>query len=210
MLPWTDGQGVHEYTGPMGPPLIVPPRKPATYQDLVELPEHLVGELIDGDLYASPRPASRHAKVSSVLGMDLGGAFQRGRGGPGGWWIVDEPELHFGKDVLVPDLAGWRRERMPTIPDVPFFELAPDWICEVLSPSTAKLDLVRKLPCYARVGVEHAWVVDPIHQLLEVFHQETGRWFLMDAFAGDDRVRAPPFDAIELELGSLWLEAPVK
>ncbi|WNG20068.1 Uma2 family endonuclease [Cystobacter fuscus] len=191
----------------MSPPSTVPLRKPATYQDLVALPEHLVGELIDGDLYASPRPASRHAKVSSVLGMDLGGAFQRGRGGPGGWWIVDEPELHFGKDVLVPDLAGWRRERMPTIPDVAFFELAPDWICEVLSPSTAKLDLVRKLPRYAREGVEHAWVVDPIHQTLEVFHQEKGRWVLMDAFAGDDRVRAPPFDAIELELGSLWLEA---
>jgi Uma2 family endonuclease len=190
----------------MGPPSTAPLQKPATYQDLVALPEHLVGELIDGDLYASPRPASRHAKVSSVLGMDLGGAFQRGRGGPGGWWSVDEPELHFGEDVLVPDLAGWRQERMPTIPDVLFFELAPDWICEVLSPSTAKLDLVRKLPRYARAGVAYAWVVDPIHQTLEVFHQEQGRWVLMDAFAGDDRVRAVPFDAIELELGSLWLE----
>jgi Uma2 family endonuclease len=120
----------------MGLPSNVPLRKPATYQDLVALPEHLV------------------------------------------------------------------------VPDVPFFELAPDWICEVLSPSTAKLDLVRKLPRYARAGVEHAWVVNPIHQTLEVFHQEKGRWFLMDAFAGDDRVRAPPFDAIELELGSLWLEEP--
>ena len=192
----------------MGPRSTVPLRQPATYEDLVALPEHLVGEIIDGDLYTSPRPASRHAKVSSVLGMDLGGAFQRGRGGPGGWWIVDEPELHFGTDVLVPDLAGWRRERMPTIPDVLFFELSPDWICEVLSPSTAKLDLVRKLPRYARAGVEYAWVVDPIHQTLEAFHQEQGRWVLMDAFGGDDRVRAPPFDAVELELGSLWLDAP--
>jgi Uma2 family endonuclease len=181
-------------------------RKPATYEELLALPEHLVGELIDGELYASPRPASRHAKVSSILGMDLGGPFQRGRGGPGGWWSIDEPELHFGKDVLVPDLAGWRQERMPRIPDVPFFELAPDWVCEILSPSTAKLDLVRKLPRYARAAVEYAWVVDPIHRTLEIFRQEHGRWVLMDVFAGEDRVRAIPFDAIELELGSLWME----
>jgi len=190
----------------MGPSPSTSPRKPATYEELLALPEHLVGELIDGELYASPRPASRHAKVASVLGMDLGSPFQRGRGGPGGWWIVDEPELHFGKDVLVPDLAGWRQARMPRIPDVPFFELAPDWVCEILSPSTAKLDLVRKLPRYARAAVEYAWMVDPIHRTSKVFHQENGRWVLMDAFAGEDRVRAIPFDAIELELGSLWLE----
>jgi Uma2 family endonuclease len=183
-----------------------PFQKPATYEDLSLLPEHLVGEIIDGELYTSPRPAARHAKVASVLSMDLGNPFQRGRGGPGGWWIVYEPELHFGKDVLVPDLAGWRRERMPQIPDVASFELAPDWICEVLSPSTAKLDLVRKLPRYARAAVEYAWVIDPIHRTLEVFHQEHERWVLMAAFVGDDRVRAEPFGAIELELGALWLE----
>ncbi|WP_224247793.1 Uma2 family endonuclease [Hyalangium gracile] len=184
----------------------VPARKPATYEDLCALPENLVGEIIDGELYTSPRPASRHAKVSSVLGMDLGGPFQRGRGGPGGWWILDEPELHFGNDVLVPDLAGWKVERMPRIPDAPFIELAPNWICEVLSPSTAKLDLVRKLPRYARASVEHAWVIDPIHRTLEVFRQEHERWVLVAAFVGDDKVRAEPFDAVELELGALWLE----
>ncbi|HVG61937.1 MAG TPA: Uma2 family endonuclease [Hyalangium sp.] len=186
----------------------VPFQKPADLQDLAQLPEHLVGEIIDGELYTSPRPAARHAKVASVLGMDLGNPFQRGRGGPGGWWIVDEPELHFGKDVLVPDLAGWRRERMPQIPDVASFTLAPDWICEVLSPSTAKLDLVRKLPRYARAAVEYAWVIDPVNQTLEVFHQERERWVLVAAFVGDDRVRAEPFDAVELELGALWLEEP--
>jgi Uma2 family endonuclease len=185
-----------------------PARKPATYEDLLLLPEHKVGEIIDGELYASPRPAIRHAKVSSVLGMDLGGPFQRGRGGPGGWWIIDEPELHLGKDVLVPDLAGWKQERLPRLPDVPYFELAPNWICEVLSPSTAKLDLVRKLPRYARASVEHAWVIDPFHRTLEVFRQEHERWVLLVSFAGDDKVRAEPFDAIELELGALWLEEP--
>ena len=185
-----------------------PPKKPATYQDIVDLPEHQVGEIVDGELYVSPRPAARHAKVSSILGMDLGSPFQRGRGGPGGWWIVDEPELHFGQDVLVPDLAGWRRERMPHIPDVPYFELAPDWVCEVLSPSTAKLDVVLKLPRYARAGVKHAWIVDPMNRLLEVFRQEHEQWVLVSTFGGDDKVRAEPFEAVELELADLWLEEP--
>jgi Uma2 family endonuclease len=182
-----------------------PTWKPATYEDLLQLPENQVGEIIDGDLYASPRPAVRHAKAASVLGMDLGGPFQRGRGGPGGWWIIDEPELHFGKDVLVPDLAGWKHERLPRLPDVPYFELAPNWICEVLSPSTAKLDLVRKLPRYARASIEHAWVIDPLNRRLDVFRQEHERWVLLASFAGDDKVRAEPFDAIELELGALWM-----
>lgn len=183
-----------------------PTWKPATYEDLLQLPENQVGEIIDGDLYASPRPAVRHAKAASVLGMDLGGAFQRGRGGPGGWWIIDEPELHLGKDVLVPDLAGWKHDRLPRLPDVPYFELAPNWLCEILSPSTAKLDLVRKLPRYARAAIEHAWVIDPIHRTLEVFLQEHERWVLLASFAGNDKVRAEPFDAIELELGALWME----
>jgi len=183
-----------------------PTWKPATYEDLVELPENQVGEIIAGELYVSPRPAVRHAKAASVLGMDLGGPFQRGRGGPGGWWIIDEPELHLGQDVLVPDLAGWRHERLPRLPDVPHFELAPNWICEVLSPSTAKLDLVRKLPRYARAAVEHAWVIDPLHRTLEVFRQENERWVLLVSFAGDDKACAEPFDAVELELGALWLD----
>jgi Uma2 family endonuclease len=181
---------------------------PAIYEDLLSLPENVVGEIVGGELYASPRPAFPHAKISSVLGMDLGEPFQRGRGGPGGWWILDEPELHFGKDVLVPDLTGWKVERMPRLPDAPFVELAPNWICEVLSPSTARLDLVHKLPRYACASVEHAWVIDPIHRTLRVFRQEHERWVLVAAFVGDDKVRAEPFDAIELELGALWLDEP--
>lgn len=185
-----------------------PPKKPATYQDIVDLPEHKVGEIVDGELYVSPRPAIPHAKVSSILGMDLGTPFQRGRGGPGGWWIVDEPELHFGQNVLVPDLAGWRRERLPHLPNAPYFELAPDWVCEVLSPSTAKLDVVLKLPRYGRAGVKHAWIVDPVNRLLEVFRQEHEQWVLVSTFGGDDKVRAEPFEAVELELADLWLEEP--
>src|SRR4051812_44978930 len=109
------------------------PAPPATAADLARLPPHVVGEIVDGVLQVSPRPASPHARAASTLQVDLGGPFDRGRGGPGGWWIVVEPELRFGADVVVPDLAGWRRERLPTWPDVPFFTLAPDWVCEVLS-----------------------------------------------------------------------------
>lgn len=181
-------------------------RTPATYKDIEALPEHLVGELINGELFVSRRPPSRTALAVSVLLMDLGSAFDLGRTGPGGWSMLREVELHFGNDVLVPDLSGWRHERLPTIPDVPYLELAPDWICEVLSPATAKLDLVHKLPRYAQAGVKHAWIVNPIHHLLQVFRLEHNKWMLVSAFGGDDRVRAEPFDAVELELEALWIE----
>jgi len=184
------------------------PNKPATYADLEALPPHQVGEILGGELFVSPRPAPRHAVASSALGGELFGPFQRGRGGSGGWWILDEPELHLGPDVLVPDLAGWRRERMPHIPDASFFTLAPDWVCEVLSPSTAKVDLVRKLPRYAEAGVRHAWLIDPVLLALEVFRVEEGRWVLLSTFTGNDRVRAEPFESIELELEALWLSSP--
>jgi Uma2 family endonuclease len=181
------------------------PKRPATYEDLVALPENLVGQIIDGELFAHPRPASPHAVASSALGGELYGPFQRGRGGPGGWWLLDEPELHFGKNVLVPDFAGWRRERMAEVPRVPFFTLAPDWVCEVLSPSTAALDRVRKKRIYARQGVEHVWLLDPEARSLEVFRLHEGRWVERGAYSGDERVRAEPFEAIELELAALWL-----
>lgn len=179
---------------------------PATYEDLLRLPDRMIGEIVDGELHASPRPASGHASAASTLGMDLGTPFQRGRGGPGGWWIFYEPELHFGADVLVPDLAGWRRERMPSRPDVPYFTLAPDWVCEVLSPSTAGFDRVRKMPVYLREGVSHLWLVDPVARSLEVFRRQDRHWLLAATFGVEqDKVRAEPFDAIELELSALWL-----
>jgi Uma2 family endonuclease len=183
-------------------------KKPATYEDLLALPENWVGELVAGEMLASPRPATRHALVSSALGGELIAPFQRGRGGPGGWWILDEPELHLGEEVLVPDLAGWRRTRMPVPPDQPFFSLAPDWVCEVLSPSTAGFDRVRKMPVYLRERVGHVWLIEPLTRTLEVFQNENERWILVGNYAGDQRVRAAPFEAVELELEALWLPEP--
>lgn len=182
-------------------------REPATYADLEALPENVVGELIAGELYASPRPPCLQTWAASVLGMELGGAFHRARGGPGGWTMLDGPELRLGHDVLVPDLAGWRRERMPRVPRTPAFTLAPDWLCEVLSPSTARLDRAAKLPVYAREGVKHVWLVDPESRMLEVFRLEGGHYSLRVTHSGTDRVRAEPFEALELELAALWDES---
>lgn len=182
-----------------------PVKRPACYEDLVALPEHVVGEIVDGELHVSPRPAPRHALAASVLGHELGPPFGRGRGGPGGWVILDEPELHLGGDVLVPDLAGWRRERMPEVPvDLPYFVLAPDWLAEVLSPSTAAHDRKRKLAAYAREQVRYVWFVDPEARLLEVLRLDGETYRLVAAFDGDAAVRAEPFDAVDLDLGALW------
>lgn len=182
-----------------------PARRRATYEDLLEVPDHLVAEILHGVLVTHPRPALRHAKASSILGSELTGPFWRGRGGPGGWVILDEPELHFrAGDVLVPDLAGWRAERMPVVPDTAACELVPDWVCAVLSPSTGATDRADKMPIYAAESVRHAWLVDPILRTLEVYRLDGGGFRLLGAFRDDACVRAEPFDAIELELGALW------
>ena len=177
----------------------------ATYDDLVRVPSPLVAEIVDGVLYTNPRPAFPHANASSVLGISLGGPFYLGPGGPGGWIIIDEPELHFGEDVVVPDIAGWRRERMPKVPATAFYTLAPDWVCEVLSPSTEKLDRTGKMDVYAREGVHHLWFVDPIAHTLEVYRLENALWLRVATYCEDAKVRAEPFDAIELELAALWI-----
>ena len=182
-----------------------PAKRLATYADVVAAPEHLVAELIYGSLVTSPRPAVPHAHTASVLGMDLGAPFQRGRGGPGGWWILYEPELHLDSNVLVPDLAGWRRERLPQPPNAPYFALAPDWLCEVLSPSTEAFDRTDKLAIYGAVGVTWTWLVNPILRMLEVLHQSEGRWTVDASYRDVPKVRAKPFDAIELALEDLWL-----
>ena len=184
-----------------------PPR--ATYDDLRKVAPEKVAEILDGGLIVSPRPAPRHAQASSRLGVDLGFAFDRkpgGPNGPGGWRILDEPELHFGEDVLVPDLAGWRLERLPRVPDAPFFTLAPDWVCEVSSPSTRAIDRVRKMPIYAREKVGHVWLLDPVERLLEIFQLQGQSWLSVAAYEGNTAVRAPPFEAIEIDLGRFWLE----
>jgi Uma2 family endonuclease len=178
--------------------------KPATYQDLFALPPNRVGEIVHGMLYSHPRPAPKHARSSSALGGNLFPSFDKGNGGPGGWWILFEPELHIGDDVLVPDLAGWRRERMPAMPDTAWFELTPDWVCEVLSPSTARLDRIEKMPIYAADGVPHLWLIDPVLRTLEAYENRQGRWMLIAAHADQEAVRVAPFDAVALELGELW------
>ena len=180
-------------------------RRPSLYEQLCALPDHLVGEIVNGALIASPRPRFRHGKVSGRLGTMLGGPFDFGVGGPGGWWFLPEPELHFDSDVLVPDLAGWRRARMPEIPDVAFTSLAPDWICEVLSESTEVIDRGAKMPIYSRAGVRHAWLIDTNERALEVFRLESGALRQVASHRGSDPIRAEPFEAIELPLGALWL-----
>jgi hypothetical protein len=181
-------------------------RKRATYQDVLDAPAHKVAEVIGGVLRLHPRPASPHALAHSGLGGHLVPAFSWGRGGPGGWIILDEPELHLGPvpDILVPDVAGWRKERLPVMPRVAFFTLAPDWACEVLSPSTADVDRAEKVPIYARERVAQVWLLDPLLHTLEVLRLDGPTYRLVATWRGDANVRAEPFDAIELELGLLW------
>ena len=176
----------------------------ATYQDVLDAPEHQVAEIIDGMLYTHPRPAPRHATVTSVLAGKLVPPFHRGDGGPGGWRILIEPELHLGEEIVVPDLTGWRRKRMPELPDTAYFTLAPDWTCEVLSPSTRKLDLLRKRPLYAREGIRHLWLIDPMDRIFEAFELYERQWLLIASAQDDEPVSIRPFDAITFSLGELW------
>jgi Uma2 family endonuclease len=189
---------------------VTAPKRRATYADLLEVPEHLVAEIIDGELVTSPRPALPHALAASALGSVLFDRFNRPPGGgdaPGGWWVLYEPELHFGEDVLVPDLAGWRRERVPVIPDAAAFALPPDWACEVISPSTARIDRARKMRVYGREGVANLWIVDPNARTLEVYRLEGGRWIVASTHAGGETVRAEPFAAVEIDMRRWWGEA---
>jgi len=185
------------------------PLAASLYDQLIALPGNLVGEIIGGEVHTQPRPAGPHAVSTSALGGELYSLFQKGRGGPGGWWIIDEPEIHFVRDteVLVPDIAGWRRERMPVIPQDQRFEVVPDWVCEVVSPSTQQKDRVIKMSVYARYGVPHLWLVDPLARTLETYVLENGRWTVAGLYKDDDAVSAAPFDQIILALSDLWTEA---
>jgi Uma2 family endonuclease len=184
--------------------LAVKPKSPATYQDVLNAPPHVVAEVIRGVLHTQPRPAPRHALAHSHLCGELVGPFGKGRGGPGGWLILVEPELHLDADILVPDLAGWRRERMPTLPEEAWFSLAPDWACEILSPKTRRADVTDKRDIYAEQGVGHLWFLDPDARTLEAFALRRGRWSLLAALRDDAEVRQPPFDAITFSLSVLW------
>ena len=180
------------------------PRPRATYQDVLDAPPHRVAEIVGGVLYTNPRPPMLHALAKSSLGVNIGGPFDHDADGPGGWWVVFEPELHLGEDILVPDLAGWRRGHMPDFPDAAYCTLAPDWVCEVLSPSTRKLDLHGKRPVYARERVGHLWLVDPVERTLEAFELRDGEWVPIASARDDAPVRIRPFEAVTFSLGDLW------
>jgi Uma2 family endonuclease len=178
----------------------------ATYEDVLGSPPEVVAELIYGVLHTHPRPAPRHAVATTALGAEVHSLFQRGRGGPGGWIILFEPELHLGgePDVLVPDIAGWRREHMPELPDTAYFTTAPDWVCEVLSPSTQTLDRGAKMDIYKRERVAHVWLVDPIARTLEAYQHSEPGWVRLGAWHGDVEVRVDPFETMAIDLKAIW------
>ena len=176
----------------------------ATYQDVLDAPAHRVAEIVDGTLYNNPRPPTLQALAKTRLSAGLGHAFCFGRSGPGGWWIMHEPELHLGEDILVPDVAGWRRERLPRIQESWDEVIAPDWVCETISDSTRELDLNGKRPVYAREGIPHLWLVDPVDRTLEAFELHDGQWLRIASVKDDEPVNIRPFDAITFSLGNLW------
>ena len=190
------------------------PGTSATYEELLKVPDHFVAEILDGELYATPRPGFRHARASTTLGGDLTTRFDGPSGGgenPGGWWILDEPELHFQQDVVVPDIAGWRRGRVPTLPDAPWLDVAPDWICEVISPRTESIDRGHKLRIYARERVTNLWLVNPVAKTVEVYRLSEPNWILLGTYVDDEVVQAEPFASVSLDMSRWWLpEAPTK
>jgi Uma2 family endonuclease len=192
----------------MGPALKTD--RPATLEDLEALPPGVKGEVIDGVLYAQPRPRARHAAVEMGMGHDLYGAFHRGRGGPGGWWILQEPGIQVPRAAeFSPDLAGWRRTTLPALPpDTDPIRVVPDWVCEVLSPSTRSYDNVVKRRFYAEIGVGHLWYVDPGDRTLAVSRQQEGLWVEVGVWGRDARVRAEPFADVELDLAAWWGDPP--
>jgi Uma2 family endonuclease len=194
-----------------------PALEPATYANVLAAPEGTTAEILGGELHLSPRPSSAHRVAELEIGSDLRDHFGRRRGGdrPGGWWFLIEPELHLGKDeptsvVAVPDLAGWRRDRMPTIPSVAAFTLRPDWVCEILSPGPAatRRDRVAKPDAYATAGIPYHWIVDPLARTVEVYELRGAVYAKVQAFAGEVTIRALPFDAVELDTTDWWLPEP--
>ena len=182
--------------------------RPATYQDVLDAPEGMRAEILDGELVMQARPMPEHDFVAGALNEIMRSSFQRGRGGPRGWWIVAEPELHFGDPdfrTSNPDLAGWRKERMPTIPARERYNVVPDWVCEILSPSTARSDRMKKMPIYADVGVKHLWLADPANRSLETYELRAGQWTLLATYGDEGEAAIPPFEAVPLPLAELWL-----
>lgn len=187
--------------------MAAPAKKRATYEDLYGIPENMTGEIIDGELIATPRPSRKHVYAASALGNEVGPVYHSGRYGPGGWIILIEPEIGLGEDILVPDLAGWKRERLPASEDHNWISVSPDWICEVLSPGTLRKDRVKKMRIYARHEVPHLWLIDPIGKTLEAYRFHGGSFTVAGVYAENDKVRIAPFPELEIDLTSLWWEA---
>ena len=176
------------------------------YKELCDLPDNVVGEIINEELVVMPRPAPKHARASSSLGSKIFDSYDEGNGGPGGWWIFFEPEMHFLDDVIVPDIAGWKKERMPKLPEEAYFSLSPDWVCEVLSPSTARYDKISKFKIYEENKIPYYWIVDPLNRVLEIFELDQKNYKLVFVFDQNSLVKAPPFEELEFNLGSLWAD----
>ncbi|MEM1035339.1 MAG: Uma2 family endonuclease [Pseudomonadota bacterium] len=178
--------------------------KRATYEDILALPENVVGEIVNGVLHVQPRPAPAHVITASKLSGELEPPFGKAKGGPGGWVFATEPELHLGAEVMVPDMAGWRKEAFE-LPQTAFFEQPPDWICELLSPSTARHDRINKMTHYREFGVVYAWLIDPVAKTLEAYRVSDGQWLQIAALGEKGSVKVDPFDAISFNLEALWV-----
>jgi len=185
--------------------MVKPADKIATYEDLFDLPENLVGEIFGGEIITHPRPAPKHARAASIIGATLSSRFDfKMTGDDSGWWIIDEPECHIGGDIVVPDIAGWRKKTMLELPDTAWFDISPDWVCEVLSPATEKYDRGVKRDIYARESVRFYCLVDPIEKMVEVFVLEHGNWMLLHTAIEDQVVGLPPFEGHEFDLTTIW------
>ena len=179
-------------------------KKKATYEDFCSVSENMIGEIIDGELIVTPRPTRKHGYAATTLVEEVGPPYHRGLGGPGGWIFIVEPEITFGEHTMVPDVAGWKAERFLWEEDQNPISVAPDWVCEVLSQGTFRLDRVKKMAKYAEHNVSHLWLIDPEHTTLEVYRLESGRWLLLGTFDGAEKVRVEPFQEIEIDLADLW------
>lgn len=189
----------------------------AAYEDLLRAPENMVAELVDGELYTWPRPRGTHGRAAMNIATAINIRYGQGSGGIGGWWIIGEPELHFpadravrdrgrarGKQIVVPDIGGWRVTRMPLPPSSHVFDVVPDWVCEIISPSTKRFDWGKKLALYASNGVPWAWYVDVDDRQLHVMQLVNGEWVIKHIYAGNDVVRAEPFPDAEIDLEWVW------
>jgi Uma2 family endonuclease len=184
--------------------------RPATYDDILALPEGILGQIIDGVLYTNPRPAGKHAYAATKINSSIDPSFgSRSGGGPGGWVFLFEPQLRLlGKQDVIPDIAGWKIDRLSdeelSLLSGNRIEINPHWVCEIISPSSVRMDKVLKATLYAECAIEYYWLVDPDQKTLEVRRLEKGQWLVVKTFEGTEKVRAEPFEAIEIDLGSFW------